>query len=111
MNEPQCTPDFFLLANLMPERTGLAFCVWISSKDASSDDVRLWASRTPKAVPSEMVSVSIQPDVRVVEGKMTASDLNLLRQWVELNLRTLVRYWKGEMDTKDAINAIHSIKR
>ncbi len=57
-----------------------------------------------------MVSVAIRPQVRVVEGKMKASDLALLTKWVELNHDVLVQYWDGEIDTKDAMDAIQHIE-
>lgn len=92
-------PDFFLLANLGSEHTGLPFCIWVSAWDGSSrDDVRLWISRTPKAVPSEMVCVAIRLDVHVVSGgEMSASDLVLLKKWVELNRAVIEKYWVGDI--------------
>ncbi|SPF40371.1 conserved hypothetical protein [Candidatus Sulfopaludibacter sp. SbA4] len=56
-----------------------------------------------------MVSVAIRPNIRVVEGKMTGSDLALLTQWIELNRDVLVRYWDGDIDTKDAIDALQRV--
>jgi len=106
------TPDSFLLTNLKSEHTGLPFCVWIFSWDVlSSDDVRLWVSRTPKALPSEMVSVTIRPEVRVVEGKMSALDLALLKKWVELNREVLIRYRDGDIAySEDAITALKPVR-
>jgi hypothetical protein len=100
----------FEMANLVQRDTGLPFVVWICPKGNARHDVRVKVSRSPKAVPSEMVSVAIRPSVYVVEGKMNASDLKLLSRWVELNRDVLVRYWDGDIEsTKDAINLIRPI--
>jgi Domain of unknown function (DUF4160) len=100
----------FEMANLVQRDTGLPFVVWISPKGNARHDVRVKISRSPKAVPSEMVSVAIRPNVHVVEGKISASDLKLLSRWVELNRDVLVRYWDGDIEsTKDAINLIKPI--
>ena len=100
----------FEMANLVQRDTGLPFVVWISPKGNASHDVRVKVSQSPKAVPSEMVSVAIRPNVHVVEGKMSASDLKLLGKWVEVNRDVLVRYGNGDIDsTKDAINLIRPI--
>ena len=100
----------FEMANLVQRDTGLPFVVWISPKGNARHNVRVKVSRSPKAVPSEMVSVAIRPDVHVVEGKMSASDLKLLSRWVELNRDVLVRYWDGDIEsTKEAINLIRPI--
>ena len=100
----------FEMANLVQRDTGLPFVVWISPKGNARHNVRVKVSRSPKAVPSEMVSVAIRPDVHVVEGKMSTSDLKLLSRWVELNRDVLVRYWDGDIEsTKEAINLIRPI--
>jgi len=99
----------FEMANLFSKHTGLPFVVWISYGGGVRHDVRVKASHGPKALPSEMVSVAIRPNIRVVEGKMTGSDLALLTQWIELNRDVLVRYWDGDIDTKDAIDALQRV--
>src|ERR1700733_9960894 len=102
--------DLFLMSNLAPDDTGLPFVVWISVRGKARHDIWVRVSRTFKIVPSEMASVAIQPDVHVVEGVMSTSDLNLFRQWVELNRDVLIQHWDGEVGSKDAINAIRPIK-
>ncbi len=101
--------DFFLMANLEQECTGLPFIVWISVRGNARHDVRVKVSRGLKAIPSELVSVAIRPDIRVVNGKISGSDLALLRRWIELNQDVIVRYWNSEIGTMDALRAIRSI--
>ena len=98
----------FEMANLFSTHTGLPFVVWISYKGDARHDVKVSAG--PKVVPSEMVSVAIRPHIRVVEGNMNASDLALLSKWIELNDDILLKYWEGDIDTKDAIDAIRPIQ-
>jgi hypothetical protein len=100
----------FEMANLFSKHTGLPFVVWISYRGGAQHDVRVKVSPGPKALPSEMVSVAIRPNVRVVEGEMDAADLTLLTKWIELNHDVLVKYWDGEIDTKDAIDEIRPLK-
>jgi hypothetical protein len=94
------------MANLFPKHTGLPFVVWISYRGGARHDVRVKISHGPKAIPSEMISVAIRPDVHVVEGELNAGDLALLTKWIELNRDVLVEYWEGGIDTKDALDAI-----
>lgn len=72
----------FLMSNLKPTDTGLPFVVWISvaPHDNAGHDVSVWVSRSVKVVPSEMVRVAIRPDVRVVDGDLSGSDLSVLRK-------------------------------
>jgi hypothetical protein len=103
------TEALYEMANLFPKHTGLPFVFWMSYKGGAQQDVRLKVSHGPKVLPSEMVSVAIRPHVHVVEGKMSASDLGLLAKWIELNQDVLLKYWEGEIDTKDAVDAIRQI--
>jgi hypothetical protein len=107
----------FEMANLVGNRTGLPFVVWISPRGNARHDVRV--SRGARAIPSEMVSVAVRPNVHVVEGNLSGSDLALsgsdlalLQKWVDLNRDVLVRYWDGDIEsTEDTINAIRPIQR
>jgi hypothetical protein len=103
------TDDFFDMAHRFSKHTGLPFVVWISYKGSAQQNVRVKVSPAPRAIPSELVSVAIRPEIRVVQGHMSATDLGLLSKWIELNRDTLLKYWEGEIDTKDALDAIQSI--
>ena len=54
-------------------------------------------------------TIAIRPDIRVVQGSLSGGDLALLSKWIEMNRDVLLRYWEGEIDTKDAIEAIRPI--
>jgi len=97
------------MANLFPKHTGLPFVVWISVRGGARHDVRVKVSANSKAMPGDMASVAIRPDVAIVEGDMPGSDFELLKRWIELNRQTLVSYWDGEIDTQDALEALAKI--
>ena len=101
----------FEMANISPKRTGLPFVVWISPHAGAPHDVRVKVSKGPKVHSSELISVAIRPDVRVVSGgPMSPQDLTLLQKWVELNRDVIVKYWDGDIEyTEDAIAALKPI--
>jgi hypothetical protein len=97
----------FDMANLRPERTGLPFVVFISQRGGARHDVRVKIAQTAKIRPSEMVTVALRPELRVVRGRLDAPDLALLRRWIELNREVLIGYWDGDIEyTEDAIAAL-----
>lgn len=98
------------MANLFPKHTGLPFVVWMSVRGGARHDVRVKVSPGPRAIASEMVSVAIRPEVHVVEGQLSGSDLAVLTQWIDLNRDVLLKYWEGEIDTKDALDAIRQVQ-
>jgi hypothetical protein len=100
----------FDMANLRPQRTGLPFVVFISQKGGARHDVRVEIARAAKVRPSEMATVALRPDMRVVRGAVDPSDLGMLARWVELNRNVLVDYWNGEIEyAEDAIAALKPI--
>lgn len=96
----------FEMANLFPKHTGLPFVVWISYRGGARHDVRVKVSHNAKAIPAEMISVGIRPEVQVIEGSMDAGEFGRLKQWIEANRETLIAYWEGEIDTQDALEAL-----
>lgn len=103
----------FEMANLSPKRTGLPFVVWISPRAGAPHDVRVKVSREPKVHPSDLISVTVRPGVQVAAGgKLSPYELDLLREWIDLNRDVIVRYWDGEIEyAEDAIAALQPIRQ
>lgn len=106
--------DLFLMSNLSPKQTGLPFVVWVSPKGGARHDVRIKISRGPQAKPGEFITVTVRPDVREISGAseshLTTKELELVRQWVELNRDVLVRFWDGDIEyTADMLALLRAI--
>jgi hypothetical protein len=100
----------FEMANLPPERTGLPFVVFISQRGEARHDVRVKLARGAKAHPSDMITVAVRPTPRIVRGRLTTQEFDLVRRWVQLNMDVLVDYWQGDIEyTEDALDAIKPI--
>jgi len=100
----------FEMANLRPERTGLPFVVFISQRGGARHDVRVKVARAAKVRRSDMVTVALRPSIRIVRGGLDPRDLDLLRQWVDLNRQVVIDYWDGTIAyTEDAMNALRPI--
>ena len=104
--------DLYLMANLFPEDTGLPFVVWISTKGGARHDVWVKVSNSANAVPQDMISVAVRPQVKVVgNAVIKGSHWKLLEQWIELNRETLIRHWDGEISSKQALSEIRPVKK
>ncbi len=100
----------FEMANLRPERTGLPFVVFISQRGGARHDVRVKLARAAKARSSEMITVAVQPTPRILRGKLTAREFDLVRRWIALNEDVLVDYWNGMIGyTEDALSALRPL--
>lgn len=106
--------DLFLISNLSPKQTGLPFVVWVSPKGGARHDVRIKISRGPQSKPKEFITVTVLPDVREIgsarKNHLTAKELELIRQWGELNQDVLVRFWDGDIEyTADMLAVLRAI--
>ena len=100
----------FEMANLRPERTGLPFVVFISQRGGARHDVRVKLARTAKVHPAEMITVAVRPTPRIVRGKLTAREFDLVKRWIALNDYVLVDYWNGVIEyTEDALSALRPL--
>ena len=55
--------------------------------------------------------MTVRPKVKVVGGRMSASDLALLTKWIELNRDALVRFWDGDLEyTPDVLAQLRPVK-
>ena len=105
-------PDLYLASNLSPEKTDLPYVVWFSQRGTFAlDQFWIWISPLgKKALPSKMIAVSIPPaGDRILGGSLSAGELKLLRQWVDVNREVLDRYWEGEIDSLDGIEGIRPL--
>ncbi len=99
------------MANLRPARTGLPFVVFISQRGGARHELRVKIARATRVRPSDMVTVTVRPSVRVVRGRLDPHDLHLLRQWIDLNRQVLIDYWNGVIEyTEDAMSALKPIE-
>jgi len=103
--------DMFEMANLRPERTGLPFIVFISQQGGARHDVRVKVSRGPRADPTQMVTVAVRPEPRVLPpDALSAEETRLVASWIVLNRQVLIDYWVGEIAyTEDAIAALRPL--
>jgi len=98
--------DFAILS---PEETGLPFEVGIPRRGNARHDVQVKAASSPKA-PGKWTSVAIRPSVEVIKDEMSGPDLDLLRQWVELNRDVINKHENREIPTEDVVAAVNPIR-
>lgn len=104
--------DLYLMASLFPEDTGLPFVVWISTKGGARHDVRVKVSQSANAVPQDMISVAVRPQIKIVgNATIKGSHWKLLQQWIELNREILIRHRDGEISSKAALAEIRPVRK
>jgi hypothetical protein len=104
--------DFFDMANLPPEVTGLPMVVWVSQRGKAQHAVRVKVSLVHgrRMSPDRMTSVSVRPTVEVVAGApLSTEDLDAVRKWVTANEQTIVNYWDEKLFTNELLEQLRRI--
>jgi hypothetical protein len=98
--------DLFEMANLSPRLTGLPMIVWISERGRARHDARVKVSLVHgrRVHPNRTASVSVRPTVEIVAGpELDRHDMELVRQWIEMNREAIIAYWNGDLLTDEVI--------
>jgi hypothetical protein len=89
----------FEFANISPKRTGLPFVIWISPSMCADHDVRVHVSYDTRVGRSDLIPVALRPEVQIVgDGTLKDGDLDLLKQWVDLNFDLILDHWEGRIE-------------
>jgi hypothetical protein len=104
--------DLFDMANLSPTLTGLPMIVWISERGRARHDARVKVSLVHgrRVRPNRTASVSVRPTVEIVAGpELDRGDMELVRQWIELNREAIIAYWNGDLLTDEVIGQLKPV--
>ena len=98
------------MSNLRPETTGLPFIVFISQQDSAKHAARVKWSPAPKVQSKKMGSYALDPFEHKTGPKLENKQERLLKNWIDLNIETLQKYWNGEIEyTEEVLEQIKSL--
>jgi len=91
----------FEMANLYPRHTGLPVTVWVSPRGRARHAARIKVCRRPgdRMDPTDLVSVSIRPTPRAIDGELSPDVMQAVSVWISGNEAVLMDYWDGTIDT------------
>lgn len=100
--------QFFEMANLTKEDTGLPYIIWISP---SSGKEKHWA-RIKVSYKNELIPVSISDDPKIMIKGKNISKFDLIKKFIIMNKDILLDYWnsKGEMSLRLVFSKLKKVK-
>ncbi len=95
--------DAFEKASLHPRDTGLPITIWVSPRGRARHDARIKVCLTPgdRMDAGNTAGVAIRPRPRLISGKLTARDFELVAGWIARNAEVLIDYWNGTLSTAE----------
>lgn len=101
------------MSNLLKNDTGLPVIVWFCGETEVEHNlprIKFQNSYSNKIQPKELVPMSIEDNPKIllknVKLNITQRDLEKIRTWIIEHKETLLKYWKYEISTKEAINLL-----
>jgi hypothetical protein len=93
--------DPFFAVNLPGRKTGLPMNIWLSPRGQAGHTGRIWVQRDHREQCDidhvAVVSVEEAPP-QVIEGRLSAVDLNRVRRYIALNRQAILDHWHGVAD-------------
>lgn len=104
------------MANLAPDTTGIeSVMVWASQAQDGAlrhgPRVKVSAHKTNKMIPADVFVLTIQNDPQIVAGEchLDSDTIEDVKDWVSKNKELLLKYWKGEISTKQFVNELEPL--
>lgn len=100
--------DFFLMANLRPNTTGLPMVVRVSERCYARHDVRVKVAlqHGDRIDPSHTAVFGVPPNPGLIFGNISAADQRVVSDWIKLNEAAIVEYWDGVIDTGELLGQL-----
>lgn len=96
------------MSNVQPAESGLPFLAHLSERQGQHD-VRV---KLAYKAPNWIAIVTVRPTVEIVVGQLSKHDLDLVRQWIEMNKDVIVAHWEGQMpSSRDVLNALKPLPK
>jgi hypothetical protein len=93
--------DPIFAINLASRTTGLPMNIWLSPRGQAGHTARIWVQRDHREQVDidhvAVVSVEEAPP-QVIEGRLSAVDLNRVRRYIALNRAAILDHWVGRSD-------------
>jgi hypothetical protein len=101
--------DPFFAVNLAGQTTGLPMNIWLSPRGQAGHTARIWVQtdRREQFAIDRVAVVSVEEaPPQVIEGRLSAVDLNRVRRYIALNRQTILDHWHGLTDGVELTRAL-----
>jgi hypothetical protein len=108
MRQKTTTEAPFEMAPLYPKHTGLPITVWVSPRGRARHAAQIKVCRRPgeRMDPTDLVSVSIRPSARAIDGELRQDVMQAVAAWIAANEAVLIDYWDGAIDTVELVSRL-----
>ncbi len=103
--------DFFFMANLHPEDTGLPRIIWVSERGLARHDVRVkvFTGASNRVRRDDIAVMSVRPSPELLHGRLPSDEVEAVGRWITLNEAVILDYWEGRATTAQLLHRIRKV--
>jgi hypothetical protein len=104
--------DLFEMVNLRGRSTGLPMNIWIGPRGGArrAARIKVQGDHREKFDRNDLAVVSVEDDPpQLVEGELSAEDLELVRSYIKLNRAAILDHWRDEAGGVELTRALRPL--
>jgi hypothetical protein len=104
--------ELFLMVNVRGRSSGLPLNIWIGPRGRARHAARIKAQMNHRAQfdLDQLAVVSVEDDPpQVIEGSLSAEDLDLVRRYIVLNRQAILDHWREKTDGVELSRALRRL--
>jgi hypothetical protein len=108
---PEDDADLDLMTNLYPRTTGLPMVIWVGPSYGARADVRIKVMMADgqQMDPNNLAVVAVRPTPHVVAGRLSATDLRAVTNWLALNEAAVIDHWNAVIDGAELVQRLRRL--
>jgi len=104
--------ELWEMSNFFPKTTGLTKVVYVSPGQGQHGPRIKLSGSSGRYDPQDNVSITISQSPEVVgliPKGIAAHDINLAKEWIQLNFAVLMQFWNYEIDSSELAKGLQSL--
>jgi hypothetical protein len=97
-----------MAANVRQETSGLPMIIWVSDKQTSKFrcKIKVQTNHNKKPNPEKVAFVTVENDPIIVGDGLSSKDYALVKKFILMNKKLLLKHWDYEISTKEMLNSL-----
>jgi hypothetical protein len=102
---------WFLMSNIRGRTSGLPMNIWIGPQGRARHAARIKVQmdHRPQFDYEQLAVVSLDDPPQVIEGHLSATDLELVRRYIALNKTAILDHWQEKTDGAELMRALQQL--
>lgn len=104
--------ELFYMVNIRGRSSGLPMNIWIGPRGHARHAARIKVQMDHREQfdIDQLAVVSVEGDPQIIEGRLSAADLNRVRRYIALNRQAILDHWNEKTDGLELSSALKRLR-